>query len=312
VRDEMNVHRVVLAWRSYDLARLAGEQNSVSLLRQSVRFCIDEDGRRASQGQPPNEIRGLLPELMEQHGLDKRERGTRAADAGWIELLGKKVFSCARKGAAEAAAEALADGYDPEDVGRALALAATALLLQDAGLKEAQPGKPVGSVHGASTGLHASDAVNAWRHIARIGSARNAFASLIAGAYHTAGQSANVGSEPWDHDGEPCTKEDPQALRGEIEARIRARDQKGACQAARRYVALGHPPEALFALLLEFALSEDGALHAEKYFRTAQEEHASARAEHRGRFLVALTRVTASEFGFPAPGCDEARKLLAG
>ncbi len=249
---------------------------------------------------------------MEKHDLEKRERGTRAADEAWIELLGKKVFTCARAGAAEAAAEALAEGYDPEDVGRALSLAATRLLLQDGGLKEAQPGKPVGSVHGASTGLHASDAANAWRHIARIGSARNAFASLIAGAYHTAGQSGNVGTEPYDHDGEACTKEDPAALRGEIEARIRARDQKGACVAARRYVSLGHPPEPLFALLLEFAVSEDGALHAEKYFRTAQEEHGGARAEHRGLYLVALTRVTASEFGFPAPGCAEARKLLAG
>jgi len=312
VRDDMNVHRVVLAWRSYDLLRLAGEENSVSLLRQSVRFCIDEDCRRASQGQPPNEIRALLPELMEKNGLARRERGTRAADAAWIELLAKKVFSCARKGAAEAAAEALAEGYDPEDVGRALSLAATRLLLQDAGLKEAQPGKPAGSVHGASTGLHASDAVNAWRHIARIGSAQNAFASLIAGAYHTTGQSERVEAEAWDHDAEPCAKDDPLALRAEIEARIRACDQKGACQAARRYVALGHPPEPLFALLLGFAVSEDGALHAEKYFRTAQEEHASARAEQRGLYLVALTRVTASEFGYPAPGCEEARKLLAG
>jgi hypothetical protein len=52
-------------------------------------------------------------------------------------------------------------------------------------------------------------------------------------------------------------------------------------------------------------------LHAEKYFRTAQEEHASARPPHRSLYLVALTRVMASHFGFPAPGYEEARKLLA-
>jgi hypothetical protein len=303
VRDDMNVHRVL---------RLAGAQNELTLLRQSVRFCIDEDGHKASQGQGPNPIRALLPELLEKHALAGKERGSRAADAGWIEQLGQTVFSAERAAAAAAVAEALAAGFDPEDVGRALSLAATRLLLQDGGLKTAQPGKPVGCVHGASTGLHASDAVNAWRHLARVGSARNAFASLIAGAYHTAGQSQQVGAEAHDRSGEPCTKSEPAALLSEIEARIRASDQTGACQAARRYTALGLPPEPLFALLLGFAVSEDGALHAEKYFRSAQEEHASARAEHRGLYLVALTRVTASEFGFPAPGCAEARKLLEG
>jgi len=311
VRDDMNVHRVVLAWRAYDLLRLTGEEQALPMLRQSVRFCIEEDSHRVEQGQAPNEIRALLPELMEKYGFDKRERGTRAADAAWIDALGQKLFRGARKDAALAVAQALAEGYDAEDVGRALSLAATRLLLHDAGLREAQPGKPVGCVHGASIGVHASDAANAWRHIARVGSARNAFASLIAAAYHTAGQARGMGESPHDHDAEACTKSDPAALRSEIEARIRASDQKGACQAARRYCALGHPPEELLALLRDFAVSEDGALHAEKYFRTAQEDSASARAEHRGLHLVALTRVTASEFGFPAPGYAEARKLLA-
>jgi hypothetical protein len=173
------------------------------------------------------------------------------------------------------------------------------------------PGRPVGSVHGASVGVHASDAANAWRHVARVGGARNAFASLIAGAYHTAGQSSLVGAQPIDHDGEPCKLGAPAELLREIEARIRARDQKGACLAARRYGEAGHTPAKLFELLLGFAVSEDGALHAEKYFRTAQEEHSTARAIHRPLYLVALSRVMASHFGFPAPGCEEARKLLA-
>jgi len=312
VRDEMNVHRVVLAWRAYDLLRLTGEEQALPMLRQSVRFCIDEDSHRVQQGQAPNEIRALLPQLMESLGLDKREKGTRAADAAWLEHTGDWIFAADRKHAAGAVAAALADGVDPEDIGRALSLAATKLLLNDGGLTTAAAGKPVGCVHGASTGVHASDAVNAWRHIARIGSTRNTFASLIAGAYHTAGQAKLVGDVAHDHDAEACTKSDPSELRSEIEARIRASDQKGACQAARRYVALGHPAEPLFGLLREFAISEDGALHAEKYFRTAQEESSSARPEHRGLYLVALTRVTASEFGFPAPGYADARKLLAG
>ncbi len=312
VRDEMNVHRIVLAWRAYDLLRLTGPEHGVTMLRQSVRFCIHEDDQRARRGQSESEIRALLARLMEEHALDRRERGTRNADEASIERLADTFFSPDRAAAARAAAAALAEGLDPEDVGAAMSLAATRLLLNDPGQTNAAPGKPIGSVHGASVGVHASDAANAWRHVARVGGARNAFASLIAGAYHTAGQSAYVGALPHDHDGEPCTKEDPAALLSEIEGRVRARDQKGACQGARRYCALGHPGERLFALLLGFAVSEDGALHAEKYFRTAQDEHSVARAPHRALYLVALTRVMASHFGFPAPGCEEARTLLAG
>src|SRR6185369_3064133 len=189
-------------------------------------------------GQPENEIKDLLPRLMKDKGLETRERGTRASDPAWVEGLAGTIFGSERAAAAEAVAAALAEGRDPEDVGAAMSLAATRLLLNDPGLKEAQTGKPVGSVHGASVGVHASDAANAWRHVARIGSARNAHASLIAGAFHTAGQSSHVGAEANDHGAEPCTKEEPKALIGEIDARIRARDQKGACQAARRYAAL--------------------------------------------------------------------------
>ena len=41
------------------------------------------------------------------------------------------------------------------------------------------PGKPVGSVHGDSIGVHASDSANAWRNMACVANARNCFASLI-------------------------------------------------------------------------------------------------------------------------------------
>jgi hypothetical protein len=57
-------------------------------------------------------------------------------------------------------------------------------------------------------------------------------------------------------------------------------------------------------------MSEDGALHAEKYYRTAAEEFASTRRAFRWRQLVALARVTASECGQPAPGYAESRDLL--
>jgi hypothetical protein len=40
--------------------------------------------------------------------------------------------------------------------------------------------------------------------------------------------------------------------------------------------------------LLKYAVSEDGALHAEKYYRTASEEFAAGRPAFRWRQLVAL------------------------
>jgi hypothetical protein len=57
-------------------------------------------------------------------------------------------------------------------------------------------------------------------------------------------------------------------------------------------------------------VSEDGSLHAEKFYRTASEEFAATREAFRWRHLVALARVTASEIGRPAPGIAEARALL--
>ena len=62
--------------------------------------------------------------------------------------------------------------------------------------------------------------------------------------------------------------------------------------------------------MLRHAISEDGALHAEKFYRTVSEEFASTRPAYRWRHLTALARVTASEFGRPAAGMAQARELL--
>ena len=59
-----------------------------------------------------------------------------------------------------------------------------------------------------------------------------------------------------------------------------------------------------------YAISEDGALHAEKFYRTATEEFAATRPAFRWRQLIALARVTASAHGYAAPGHDEACRLL--
>src|SRR4051812_11791745 len=77
-----------------------------------------------------------------------------------------------------------------------------------------------------------------------------------------------------------------------------------------RHGELGRPAPPAFDLLLRYAISEDGALHAEKYYRTVTEEFASTRPAFRWRHLAALARVTASEYGHPAPGIADATRLL--
>jgi len=73
---------------------------------------------------------------------------------------------------------------------------------------------------------------------------------------------------------------------------------------------LGHDARPVFELLLRYGVSEDGALHAEKYYHTASEEFARTRPAFRWRQAIALARVTASEYGRPAPGYEEACGLL--
>jgi hypothetical protein len=200
----------------------------------------------------------------------------------------------------------------PEDVGEAISLAANRLVLCDRGRQKAEDGKPIGSVHGASVGVHASDSANAWRNIARVSNARNTFASLICGAYHTAGQNNGQYKEPYptaEHM-EPVTAKDGDALLRDTEVALKAREQVRAAALVHRDGELKLPERPVFGLLMRYAVSQDGALHAEKYYRTVSEEFAKTRAAYRWRHLVGLARVTASEYGFPAPGYDEARRLL--
>ena len=96
----------------------------------------------------------------------------------------------------------------------------------------------------------------------------------------------------------------------QTEDAIKAGNQAVAAALVQKYGEAGHPARPVFDLLLKYAVSEDGALHAEKYYRTASEEFAATRPAFRWRQLVALARVTASEYGKPAPGYDEAKKLL--
>jgi hypothetical protein len=312
VRDYIDVHRVVLAWRAWALLDLTGEEHAHTLLRQSVRFCVKEEGQ-IHRDQRELALRSLLPTLLDRYKLLSRMPGEKQPDDAWIDELALTVYASDREKAADAVAAALADGVAPETVGEAISLAANQLVLHDPGRrKDEGSGKPRGTVHGASVGVHASDAANAWRNIARVSDRRNALASLIVGAYHTAGQSSGQNAQPYPFAEQRERVRDvaPDALLPEVESAIKANDQGRACALMARYGELDRPTRPAFDLLLRYAISEDGALHAEKYYRTVSEEFASTRPAYRWRHLAALARVTASEHGFPAPGVADARRIL--
>ncbi|MBC8242795.1 MAG: hypothetical protein H8E20_00245, partial [Verrucomicrobia bacterium] len=201
VQDEVDVHRVVLSWRAWALLEFTGEEQAHTLFRQSVRYCVNTEQGARRNNRSESGIRAVLPRLLDEHRLLDRKLGQRKGDDGWLSELSQTVFAGSREEAAGAVAAALAEGYDPEDVGEAMSLAANQLLLRDPGRDERRATmyngkKPIGSVHGDSVGVHASDAINAWRNIARVSNHRNTVASLIVGAYHTAGQAGPATAQP--------------------------------------------------------------------------------------------------------------------
>jgi hypothetical protein len=317
VQDTTEVHRVVLPYRAWDLLGLIGKEQAHTLLRQSVRYCVKAESsqRNAIWDEP----RTLLPRMLDEHKLLGRSPGDKQADDVWMDQFSQTIFKSTPQQAAEAAAAALAEGMSPAAIGEAITLAANQLVLRDIGRTPSGEvaGKPIGSVHGDSIGVHASDSANAWRNMARVSNTRNCFASLILGAYQVAldrtargGDFLNWQPIPvrWHLDQIKTTEAD--ALLRQTDEAIRGNLQAHAGALVHRYGELGHDPRPVFDLVLRYAVSEDGALHAEKFYRTCSEEFATTRAAFRWRHLVGLARVTASEYGRPASGMAEARALL--
>ena len=313
VQDDTEVHRIALPYRAWDLLGLIGYEQATTLLRQSVHYCVKaEPWRRGETGT-------LLGRLLEEHKLLGAVPGVRTAEDKWVEDLSMTIFTSTPEQAATAAAAALAEGMSPDAVGEAVSLAANQLILRDHGRtpNDEITGKPLGSVHGDSIGVHACDSAGAWRNLARVARPRNTFACLILGAYQAALDRTNRGGDflhweplPLARHVEGVKTTNPEGLLGELDEAVRGNLQAHASAVVQRYGLLGHEPRGVFDLLRDFAISEDGALHAEKFFRTATEEFATTRPAFRWRQLCALARVTASEYGRPAPGVAEAKELL--
>lgn len=319
VDDATEVHRVVLVSRAWDMINFVGAQRAHTMLRQSVHYCwnIEKNPNQAKYNQA---IRDLLPKLLDQHRLIGSKPGTRIADDAWVARFADTIFGSTGDQGASAVAAALAEGIDAESIGGALSLAANQLVLRDEGRPKewAQANKPIGSVHGDSIGVHSCDTIHAWRNLSRAGDRRTQVTSLILAGYQVARDRSQRATEFLKWDPYPRA-EHLEKVKGvasdvllkELDGAVRDKDQARAAALTHRIGT--HNPDAdrdVFALLRNFAISEDGALHAEKFYATTSDEFASARAAFKWRQLVALARVTASAYGYAAPGVKEACEVL--
>lgn len=328
VEDNHDVHTVVMPWRAYAMLDIVGRDHAVTLLRQSVRQCAKQCDLMKDRAAQLAAQRKIVPGLLEKYKLPKDGRGTRPADDAWAEKLCATIQLGSQEQAGEAVAAALAEGFAPEHIGEAISLAANSLVLRQVDKWEGRGNTIPQRTHGDSPGVHASDATNAWRNIIRVSNPRNRAAGLMLAAMdaarsysftQTAGKKAYV-NEPYPHAEhlEKVTAKNPESLLKELDGAIRENDQFRAMAVAQRYGELGGLARPAFDLMLQYAVSEDGRLHAEKYYRTTSEEFATTRQAFRWRQVVALARVTASMYGYSqqdkkegrAPGYEEACKLL--
>jgi hypothetical protein len=155
--------------------------------------------------------------------------------------------------------------------------------------------------------------------MARMSRPEFAISGLIVAAYHVAAH------KPFPGDAYPTAahrqlikETDPSRLLAEAEDAVRHNDQARAAAAIALYGEQNPSPAAVYDRMLKYTISEDGRLHGEKYFQTVQEEYRTTRPAFRWRQIVALTRVTASAYGYDredkhgrrAPGYEQACGLL--
>lgn len=318
VHDNPEVHRVVLPYRAWDMQSIVGTEHALTLLRQSLHYCIHMEPSRRTEW---DEHGRMLTSVLDEFNLHGKALGNKQFDDPHLDQLTNTFATATPVEAARAAASTLAEGFDPKCVGEALSLAATMLVLRDAGRPPQWEDrlKPAGSTHGDSRGVHASDATNAWRNLASATTDHAATSCLIIGAWQLArdrGDGSYLLAEPLParHHINAYTgivgANAAEQLLSRLDEAIQNKLQGHACAIAYCYGEQNLPADRIFATLMRYAVSEDGALHAEKYFNTVWDDFHITRPSRRWKHICSLARVTASEFGSPAAGQEEARELL--
>ncbi|MSR31326.1 MAG: hypothetical protein EXR99_07465 [Gemmataceae bacterium] len=316
VDDGADVHRIVLVSRSLDLIGLVGKERANTLLRQSVHYCVKAEKNNGYH----KEVRAVLPKVLDENKLLGAVKTTRQADDRWVEETSMAIFKSSAAQAAGLVGASLREGMNPKHIFQAITLAANQLVLRDRGRYGGQiqgTVKPEGSVHGDSIGVHGCDSANAWGNIAFSGDWRTCATSLIMAGYQVARDRVERGGEfltwtpyPRGEHLEETRAIGQEKLLSSLEEAVRAKNQGRAAALAWRLGQEAGQDREAFALLRKYSISEDGALHAEKFYRTSVEDYAHTRPQFRPRFLAGLARVVASAYGFPAPGLIQARDVL--
>ena len=306
LHDSTEVHRVNMVYRAWGLLDIVGRDNALTLLRESLHYFVNSEGGKNKDHF--SGARALLPKLIEQYHLNDKPSRVKEADASWVEKMSATLLAAPAEQAAETVAVYLAEGWSPAALHEAIGLVANQLVLRDEN-KQA---------HGATVGVHACDAVNAWKHIGAVSDRPNAVAAVILSAYNVAfdrDQPKRNRMQEWPpfprRDARDAVNlTDPDALVRELEAAIRGKDQARATAVTARYGELRADAAPVFALFRRYVISEHGSLHPEKFFGTVTEEFNAARPEFRWRQAVAMARYCASAYGEPTPGYEDALKLL--
>ncbi|HMP03884.1 MAG TPA: hypothetical protein PKC45_15435, partial [Gemmatales bacterium] len=328
VQDNHEVHSVVLPWRAWAMLDFLGREQALTLLRQSIRKCAQQSRQQAANHPDLQaRARARVPQLVEKHQLGDKTAAPRSADDAWISRFSDELLGASADAAGEQVALALAEGFLPEHIGEAISLAASELVLRQ--VANAQGSYRLGRrSHGDAPGVHAADTVNAWRNLARVCNDRNRMAGLILAGINVA-SSYHQGGQPQDrlHEQQCFLRSEDRAqaakvaaaqLPEELRTAIEDNDQQRATALVEWAGQQGLEAVPLFNQFLRYAVSEDGRLHAEKYFLTVVEEFRATRPSLRWKHLMALARVTASCYGMSqqdrkegrAPGYEEACQLL--
>jgi hypothetical protein len=313
VQDDINVHRFVFAHRTYGLIGLLGKEYAHTLLRQSVRQMVDFEAQHKRHNQTDIPIRSVLPKLLDQYKLVGKTPGKKELSDAAVLDLATAIYNGPPAKSADAAAAALADGVDMEQVGEAVSLASNMLCLRQGS------GGNQWRTHGDSAGVHSSDATNAFRNMARNTDPKHGICGLIVAAFHSASHNPfKTDAYPLEDHRKSIKATDAAGLLAECEDAVKVNDQGRASAAIQIYGEKGFAVDGVFQTLLKYTISEDGRLHGEKFFHTVGEEYKATRPSLRWRQITALARVTASAYGydrqdkhgFHAPGYEEACKLL--
>ena len=252
-----------------------------TLLRQSVRYCVksERDWNHTPRSDRP--ARASCPGCWISTSSSARHSAHARPEDAWVDRMSRTIFEGTPEQAGEAAAAAaLAEGIAPGAVGEAICAGR-----QSTRSARRRPYRPRGpgptsrsaastATRSASTPATRPTPGATWR---RVSNPRNTVACLILGGYQVALDRVNRGGDFLHWSPGPCPVMTwSQSATTQPETLLVAARCRDPCQRPgprlrdhpppRRV--LDQDPPAVFDLLLKFAVTEDGALHAEKYYRT--------------------------------------------